>query len=101
MMGGEAVASCKLSAKECSGRTIVTIEGIAKGGDLHPVQKAFMEEDAMQCGTCTGGMVISAVVLLAKNPRPTEQEIRRALAPHLCRCGIYCRAIRAVKRACR
>jgi aerobic-type carbon monoxide dehydrogenase small subunit (CoxS/CutS family) len=73
----------------------------ARGEILHPVQQAFLDEDAMQCGACTSGMVISAVARLEQSPHPDENEIRKALAPHLCRCGVYSRAIRAVKRAAR
>jgi aerobic-type carbon monoxide dehydrogenase small subunit (CoxS/CutS family) len=84
---------------QAAGKEIVTIEGLARDGALHPVQRAFVEEDAMQCGYCTGGIVLSAVALLAQRPHPTDDEIREALAPHLCRCGVYARALRAVKRA--
>lgn len=98
LVDGEALASCTLAVEQLAGRKIVTIEGLAENGMLHPVQRAFIEEDAMQCGYCTPGMILSAVALLARNARPTEEEIRNALAPHLCRCGIYLRAIRAVKR---
>jgi aerobic-type carbon monoxide dehydrogenase small subunit (CoxS/CutS family) len=96
---GRAVPSCMMSVDQAAGRDIVTIEGLARDGALHPVQRAFVEEDAMQCGYCTGGMVLSAVALLAQRPHPTDDEIREALAPHLCRCGVYARALRAVKRA--
>jgi aerobic-type carbon monoxide dehydrogenase small subunit (CoxS/CutS family) len=98
---GRAVAACMLSVEEAAGKAITTVEGLARGETLHPVQQAFVEEDAMQCGYCTGGMLISAAALLARTPRPTDDEIREALAPNLCRCGIYLRALRAVKRAIR
>jgi nicotinate dehydrogenase subunit A len=78
---------------------ITTIEGLAEGNRLHPVQQAFVDEDAMQCGYCTSGMVISATALLRRDPKPDETSIRDALAGNLCRCGVYGRAIRAVQRA--
>ena len=96
---GQSVPSCMMSVEEAAGKNIVTIEGLSSGATLHPVQLAFVQEDAMQCGYCTSGMLISAAALLTRTPHPTNEEIREALAPHLCRCGIYMRAIRAVKRA--
>ncbi len=96
---GQPVAACMLSAEEAVGKTLVTVEGLAHGETLHPVQRAFLAEDAMQCGYCTSGMLVSAAALLARTPHPTEDEIRDALAPHLCRCGVYGRVIRAVRRA--
>ncbi len=96
---GKAVPSCTLNIEDAVGKNIVTIEGLSSGTALHPVQRAFIEEDAMQCGYCISGMLISAAALLAENPHPTEPEIREALASHLCRCGVYMRAIRAVTRA--
>jgi nicotinate dehydrogenase subunit A len=98
---GRAVAACMLSTEEAAGKDIVTIEGLAQGGTLHPVQRTFVEEDAMQCGACTSGMLISAAALLRHTPHPTDEEVRDALSPHLCRCGVYGRALRAVKRAAR
>lgn len=99
LIDGRAVASCLLTVDQAIGVDIVTIEGLAPEGGLHPVQAAFIAEDAMQCGYCTSGMVISAAALLARDPRPSEASIREALAPNLCRCGVYVRAIRATKRA--
>ena len=96
---GQSVPSCMMSVEEAAGKNIVTIEGLSSGATLHPVQRAFVQEDAMQCGYCISGMLISAAALLTRTPHPTNEEIREALAPHLCRCGIYMRAIRAVKRA--
>jgi aerobic-type carbon monoxide dehydrogenase small subunit (CoxS/CutS family) len=96
---GRAVASCLLTADQATRMAITTVEGLARGNELHPVQQAFVEEDAMQCGYCTSGMVISAVALLARDPKPDETSIRDALAGNLCRCGVYGRAIRAVQRA--
>ncbi|MFN2520346.1 MAG: (2Fe-2S)-binding protein [Candidatus Limnocylindria bacterium] len=96
---GRAVASCLLTADQASGREVTTVEGLARGGELHPVQEAFVAEDAMQCGYCTSGMIMSAVALLARDPDPDEETIRDELAGNLCRCGVYGRAIRAVRRA--
>ena len=99
LVDGQAVAACTLSVDDVRGREIVTVEGLAREGTLHPVQRTFLEVDAMQCGYCTSGMLISAAALLAHTPRPTDAEIREALAPHLCRCGVYVRAVQAVHRA--
>lgn len=99
LVDGEALPACKLSVEEVAGKAVGTIEGLAEEGELHPVQRAFVEEDAMQCGFCTSGMIVSAAALLARNHQPSEAEIRTALSPHLCRCGVYGRAVRAVRRA--
>ena len=96
---GQATPSCMMSVEEAAKKNIVTVEGLSSGGTLHPIQGAFLEEDAMQCGYCISGILISTAALLAQIPHPTDAEIRKALAPHLCRCGVYMRAIRAVKRA--
>jgi nicotinate dehydrogenase subunit A len=96
---GRAVASCLLTAEQAARLEITTVEGLASADALHPVQDAFIAEDAMQCGYCTSGMVISAAALLERTPHPTEAEIRESLANNLCRCGVYGRAIRAVLRA--
>jgi len=95
---GRAVASCLMSVEQAAAHRIVTVEGLAASGG-EAVQQAFIEEDAMQCGYCTSGMLISAAALLGVQPSPTEDEIRDALAPNLCRCGVQLRAIRAVQRA--
>ena len=94
-----AVASCLLTADQAARMDITTVEGLANGDELHSVQRAFLEEDAMQCGYCTSGMLISAAALLARDGEPDEVAIRDALAGNLCRCGVYGRAISAVKRA--
>jgi aerobic-type carbon monoxide dehydrogenase small subunit (CoxS/CutS family) len=94
-----AVASCLLTADQATRMEITTVEGLARGAELHPVQQAFVDEDALQCGYCTSGMVISAAALLGRDPNPDETSIRDALAGNLCRCGVYGRAIRAVLRA--
>ena len=96
-----AVASCLLTAEQAARMEITTIEGLADGDRLHPVQEAFIAEDAMQCGYCTSGMVISAAALLQRSPHATESEVRESLATNLCRCGVYGRAIRAVRSAAR
>ncbi|MEK6206552.1 MAG: (2Fe-2S)-binding protein [Chloroflexota bacterium] len=93
-----AVASCLLTADQAARMQITTVEGLAKNG-LHPVQQAFVDLDAMQCGYCTSGMIISAAALLGRDPKPDETSIRDALAGNLCRCGVYGRAIRAIQRA--
>ena len=93
-----AVASCLLTADQAARMKITTVEGLADGAKLHPVQQAFVDGDALQCGYCTSGMVISAVALLAHDPEPDETSIRDALAGNLCRCGVYGRAIRAIGR---
>jgi nicotinate dehydrogenase subunit A len=99
LANGRAVASCLLAVDQAAGLDIVTVEGLAKDDALSPLQDAFVNEDAMQCGYCTSGMLISATALLARDPQPTDAAIRDALASNLCRCGVYVRAIRAVKRA--
>jgi len=96
---GRALASCLLGVEQASRMELTTIEGLADNGGLTPVQEAFVAEDAMQCGYCTSGMVISATTLLERTPHPTEAEVRESLATNLCRCGVYGRAIRAVLRA--
>jgi len=93
-----AVASCLITADQAARMEITTVEGLAHDATLHPVQQAFIDEDAMQCGYCTSGMVISAAALLGRDPNPDETSVRDALAGNLCRCGVYGRAIRAVLR---
>jgi nicotinate dehydrogenase subunit A len=94
-----AVASCLLTADQAARMEITTIEGLATGDVLTPVQQAFVDADAMQCGYCTSGMIISATALLARDPEPDDISIRDALAGNLCRCGVYGRAINAVRKA--
>jgi aerobic-type carbon monoxide dehydrogenase small subunit (CoxS/CutS family) len=94
-----AVASCLLTADQAARMEITTVEGLADEDKLTPVQQAFVDEDAMQCGYCTSGMIISATALLARDPDPDDISIRDALAGNLCRCGVYGRAIRAVQKA--
>jgi carbon-monoxide dehydrogenase small subunit len=99
LLDGAPVNSCLTLAAQCNGKEVVTIEGVAKNGNLHPVQQAFIDSGAVQCGFCTPGMIISAVALLDKNPDPTDTEIRSALAGNLCRCTGYNKIIDAVALA--
>jgi aerobic-type carbon monoxide dehydrogenase small subunit (CoxS/CutS family) len=98
LVDGRAVASCVMTVDQVADAEITTIEGLATDGALTPLQEAFVAADAMQCGYCTSGMLISATALLANDPRPSDAAIRDALAGNLCRCGVYGRAIDAVKR---
>ncbi|HYC76167.1 MAG TPA: (2Fe-2S)-binding protein [Planctomycetota bacterium] len=98
-LDGKAVNSCLLLLADCAGRSVVTVEGLSQGDRLHPVQQAFCEEDALQCGFCTPGMVMSCAALLAKTPSPSPAETREALSGNLCRCGTYVNIFRAVDRA--
>ena len=99
LMNNKAVKSCQTTMEEVKGKEVVTIEGLAKGKDLHPLQKAFMEQDATQCGFCTPGMVLTAYSLLKKNSNPSESEIIYAMDDNLCRCGSYRRIIQAIQTA--
>jgi len=99
MVDGETACSCLLLAAEVQGRKITTIEGLAADGRLAPIQEAFVEADALQCGFCTSGMVMSCKSLLDKNPKPSREEIKHAVAGNLCRCGTYPHVIDAVERA--
>jgi len=93
--------SCTLPVGDIVGKNVVTIEGLAKDGELHPVQKAFVEHDALQCGYCTPGMIINATALLLRNPSPTSGEIKEGLEDNLCRCGAHVRIVEAVHTAAR
>jgi aerobic-type carbon monoxide dehydrogenase small subunit (CoxS/CutS family) len=99
LVDGVATPSCRVPIEQASGHSVVTIEGLDNGGALHPVQRAFVDEDAMQCGYCTSGMILSAVALLGTTAHPSDEQIRHALNGHLCRCGVYGRIVLAVKRA--
>ena len=99
LLDNEAVLSCTLVIGDVKGRSVVTIEGLAKNGKLHPLQKAFVEHDAIQCGFCTPGMILNAAGLLLKNPSPSTQEIKEGLENNLCRCGAHVRIIEAVHTA--
>ena len=98
LVGGRPTRSCVRKISEVKG-DITTIEGVGSADNLHPLQKAFIEEQACQCGYCGNGMVMSAKALLERNPRPTNEEIRQALNGHLCRCASHNRIVRAVQRA--
>jgi len=99
MLDGKPVTSCMMIAAEADGHEIVTIEGLMKDGQLHPVQKEFIDKWALQCGFCTPGMIMSAVALLDKNPNPSEHEIRDAIAGNLCRCTGYAKIVEAIGAA--
>jgi aerobic carbon-monoxide dehydrogenase small subunit len=99
IMDGKAVNSCTLLAVQADGKNITTIEGLASGDRLHPLQKSFVEEGAIQCGFCTPGMILSAKALLDTTPEPSEHQIREALSGNLCRCTGYVRIVEAVKKA--
>jgi len=99
LFNGRAVNACLLFAVKAEGGAVVTIEGIAQGGRLHPVQEAFIEAGAVQCGYCTPGMVLSAVSLLAHDPEPSGAAIREAISGNLCRCTGYVKQIAAIERA--
>jgi carbon-monoxide dehydrogenase small subunit len=99
LLDGESVKSCTVLAVQADGTEITTIEGLASDGELHPVQQAFHEQHALQCGYCTPGMVMAVVSILAENPKPSESEIRHALEGNLCRCTGYHNIVRAVQAA--
>ena len=94
-----AVRSCGISMDEVRGKEVTTIEGLVKGNELHPLQKAFIKHDAMQCGYCTSGMILTAYSLLINNPKPSEPEILDAMNDNLCRCGSYKRIVEAIQTA--
>ena len=99
LLEGESVKSCTMLAVQADGFEVTTIEGLARDGELHPVQRAFHEQHGLQCGFCTPGMVLAAVSLLQEQPSPTEHEIRQALEGNLCRCTGYHNIVRAVQAA--
>jgi carbon-monoxide dehydrogenase small subunit len=99
LVNGEPVNSCMMLAVEADGREILTVEGLAPEGRLSPLQQAFVEHNAVQCGFCTPGMLMSAQALLQRNPSPTEAEIKEALVGNLCRCTGYVRIVQAVQTA--
>lgn len=99
LRGAEATRSCMLPVAEVAGSQITTLEGLGEPDDLHPVQQAFLEEQAAQCGYCSSGLMIAAAALLWHTPHPTDEQIRTALDGNLCRCGSHLRVLRAVKRA--
>ena len=99
LVNNEAVLSCQTTVREIKGKEVVTIEGLAKNGELHPLQKAFIMHDALQCGFCTAGMILKAYSLLSKNPLPTQQEIIQGMDGNLCRCGSHLRVVEAIQTA--
>lgn len=101
LVNGEAVLSCQASVKDIAGKEVVTIEGLARNGQLHPLQKAFIEQDALQCGFCTSGMILKAYSLLLKNPLPSREQIIKGMDQNLCRCGTYPRVVQAIEAAAR
>ena len=96
---GKPVRSCVTPVSAVAGKTITTIEGLGSNGAPHPLQKAFIEEQAAQCGYCANGMIMTAKIFLDKNPRPTEAQIKKALGANYCRCGTHNRIVRAIQRA--
>jgi len=101
LLDGKPIYACLTLAIECEGCEITTIEGLAQDGKLHPIQEAFIEYDALQCGFCTPGQILSVKALLDENPRPTEEDVKRAVSGNLCRCGAYPNIIRAALAAAR
>ena len=99
LVNQKAIRSCLLAMRELEGKDVVTIEGLAPDGELHPLQKAFMEHDALQCGYCTPGMILTAASLLLANPHPTEGQIVAGMEQNFCRCGAHKRIIGAIQSA--
>ena len=97
LLEGKAVNSCLVLAGQCAGKEVVTIEGLARGARLHPLQRAFLDHGAVQCGFCTPGMILSAAALLRDKPSPSEEEIRVAISGNLCRCTGYTQVVEAVQ----
>ncbi|MBG0820770.1 (2Fe-2S)-binding protein [Planomonospora sp. ID91781] len=101
MLDGRSAKSCSVLAVQADGSDVVTVEGLASGGELHPMQRAFHEEHALQCGYCTPGMIMAAIDLLRDDPDPSEEAVRQGLKGNLCRCTGYCTIVRAVRRGAR
>lgn len=99
LVDGKAVRSCQTPVADIKGKNVITIEGLAHNGELHPLQKAFMENDALQCGFCTSGMIMNAYALLQRNPKPSEAEIISGMEGNLCRCGAHKRIVAAIQSA--
>lgn len=96
LLDGQPVNACLVFAVEADGKEVLTIEGLAEGTRLHPLQEAFIQNGAVQCGYCSPGMILTAKALLDENPRPSEEEVRKAIAGNLCRCGAYNKVVKAV-----
>jgi aerobic-type carbon monoxide dehydrogenase small subunit (CoxS/CutS family) len=101
LVDGKPIRSCQFPVEEAAGKEVVTIEGLGRNGVLHPLQQAFVEADALQCGYCTPGMILTALALLQKNPDPSRDEIVDAMENNLCRCGAHTRIIQAIQSAAR
>ena len=101
LLDAKAVRSCVMPVKAVGGREVLTIEGLAKDGRLHPLQKAFLANDALQCGFCTSGMIMNAYSFLKENPQPSESDIIRGMEGNLCRCSAYNRIVKAIQSAAR
>ncbi len=99
LINNKATRSCQVSAKEIKGKEVITIEGLMRNGKLHPLQKAFMDHNALQCGFCTSGMILNAYSLLLEKPQPTEAEIIEGMNDNLCRCGAHVRIVQAIQAA--
>ena len=99
LVDGRAVRACRTPVAEAAGKPVTTIEGLERGGRLHPLQQAFIDEHAMQCGYCTAGMIMSGAALLARTPSPTHDDIVRGMNGNVCRCGTYPEIVAAIKRA--
>lgn len=99
LVDGKATKSCTMFAVQANGKKLMTVEGLAQDGQLHPIQEGFHEKHGLQCGFCTSGMMMTAVAFLAKNPNPTEEEIRWAISGNLCRCTGYLNIVEAIKYA--
>lgn len=99
LINGKPAHSCHTAVAAVENKTVLTIEGLAQGDTLHPVQEAFLAEDAFQCGYCTPGMIMAAVALLSGNPNPTDAQIVESMNGHICRCGSYPRILKAIRRA--
>jgi aerobic-type carbon monoxide dehydrogenase small subunit (CoxS/CutS family) len=99
LIDGQPARSCVTTVGAAAGKKIVTIESLEKKGRLHPLQEAFLEADALQCGYCTPGMIMSGIALLSKNPTPSDQEIVRFMEGNICRCGTYPRIVTAIRKA--
>jgi carbon-monoxide dehydrogenase small subunit len=97
LLDGRPVTSCLVPALKAQGREVGTVEGLSSGGELHPLQKSFIEHGAVQCGYCTPGMLMSAKALLDRNPHPTDEEIKEAISGNLCRCTGYVKIVEAIK----